>query len=141
MRETCVLAQNCKHRMKRVLRYWETIIVAAVIAYGSLLREPHFRLPDIPHTDKWAHLLMYIALGAVLFWDLCRDKRQGWTLWLTAIIAPILFGGLIEILQENFFYPRTGDWMDWLADSVGTLVGCALSYGVHRVWYGRRTAK
>ncbi len=127
--------------MSRVFRYWESVVVAVVILYGSLIREPHFHLPPISGADKWVHLLMYLGLGATLFWDLVRDKQSGWRLWLTAIVAPIVFGGIIEILQEKFFYPRTGDWWDWLADITGAIIGCGVAYMVSRWWYGRRTEK
>lgn len=73
-------------------------------------------------------------------WDMVRDKIE--TKWLfTALLLPILYGGLIEILQENFFYPRTGDWWDWLADIVGTLIGCVVAFVVARRWYGQGTQK
>ena len=70
-----------------------------------------------------------------------RDRQQGWRLWIVALAVPMVYGGVIEILQENFFYPRTGDWWDWLADIAGTVVGCVAAYNVHRWWYGRRVAK
>lgn len=115
--------------------------MAVVILYGSLIREPHFRLPPINGADKWAHLLMYAALGAALLWDLVRDRVSGWRMWLIALVVPVAFGGIIEVLQENFFYPRTGDWWDWLADIVGTVIGCIIAYIVAHWWYGRRTQK
>jgi len=127
--------------LSRLLRYWESIAVAVVILYGSLIREPHFHLPPVSGADKWAHLLMYLGLGATLFRDLIRDKQSGWRLWLTAIVVPVTFGGIIEVLQENFFYPRTGDWWDWLADIMGTIIGCGVAYMASRWWYGRRTEK
>lgn len=127
--------------MRRALRYWECAVVAAVILYGSLIREPHFQLPPVEGADKWAHGLMYFGLGATLLWDMLRDRQQGWKLWVTALAVPIVYGGVIEILQEKFFYPRTGDWLDWLADIAGTVVGCGVAYAANRWWYGRRVEK
>lgn len=126
--------------MKRALHYWETIVVAAVILYGSLIREPYFQLPQVSNSDKWAHMLMYMVLGGALLWDMWRD-RLGHKWFALAVALPIVYGGLIEILQENFFYPRTGDWWDWLADIAGTLVGCAVAWAVAHWWYGSRTKK
>lgn len=128
-------------RMRRALRYWECAVVAAVILYGSLIREPHFQLPPVEGADKWVHILMYLGLGATLMWDMLRDRQQGWKLWLIALVVPMVYGGVIEILQENFFYPRTGDWLDWLADIVGTIAGCVAAYSVNHWWRGRRVAK
>lgn len=109
--------------------------------YGSLIREPHFQLPPVEGADKWVHILMYLGLGATLMWDMLRDRQQGWKLWLIALMVPMVYGGVIEILQENFFYPRTGDWWDWLADIVGTIAGCVAAYSVNHWWRGRRVAK
>ena len=127
--------------MRRALRYWECAVVADIILYGSLIREPHFQLPPVEGADKWAHVLMYLGLGATLMWDMLRDRQHGWKLWVTALAVPIVYGGVIEILQENFFYPRTGDWWDWLADIVGTVTGCVVAYGINGWWRGRRVEK
>lgn len=127
--------------MRRALRYWECAVVAVIILYGSLIREPHFQLPPVEGADKWAHVLMYLGLGATLMWDMLRDRQRGWKLWVTALVVPIVYGGVIEILQENFFYPRTGDWWDWLADIAGTVTGCVVAYGVNGWWRGRRVEK
>ena len=42
---------------------------------------------------------------------------------LLAIIISIAYGGLTEIIQENLVPSRTGDWYDFLADSIGTGLG------------------
>lgn len=112
--------------MATVLRYWKTFLVAAVILYVSLLREPYLTLPPIAHSDKWAHFLMYAMLGAIAWWDSMRSGMKGWCVVAIAIVLPVLYGGAIEIVQELWFYPRTGEWMDWLADAVGVMFGCGL---------------
>lgn len=119
--------------MKTLLRYWKTILVSGGILYASLIRVPHITLPPISHSDKWAHMVMYLILGAVWLWDLKRSEVQEKTSVLLAIAFPIIYGGLIEILQEKFFYPRTGDWKDWVADMIGTVAGVALTYGIWRL--------
>lgn len=128
--------------MKHLFHYWKTLVVTAVILYGSLLREPHFKLPPVENADKWVHGLMYAALGGVLLWDLLRDRQIGWKTGQRtgfAALMSILYGGVIELLQEHFFYPRTGDWFDWLADIIGTGIGCLVIGLFYK--YGRRVAK
>ena len=39
-----------------------------------------------------------------------------------AIIMPIVYGGVIELMQEAYFQPRTAEWGDWIADILGTFV-------------------
>lgn len=112
--------------MKRILRYIPTILAAGVITYFSLLREPHFRIIPpitIPHIDKLVHLLMYMFLSAVFSFDLKRDKQTMTVILTLSVLVPTIYGGIIEILQERFFYPRTGEWLDWAADAIGALIG------------------
>ncbi len=126
--------------MRRITRYWETILVGAVILYGSLIREPHLKLPPVANADKWIHGAMYMLLTMVLCWDLYRDKQTKGRLWITTTLVPIAFGGTIELLQKYFFYPRTAEWADWMADIIGTIIGCTLMYGL--IYYvNRRTNK
>lgn len=121
--------------MKRALHYIPTLVLAVLIAYLSLIRDPGFRLPqfNVSFLDKWAHLLMYFVFGAAFTYDLWRDGCRSWQYALMAVLLPTIYGGIIEILQENFFYPRTGEWLDWAADAIGALTGFAVVYGVKRV--------
>ena len=47
-----------------------------------------------------------------------------------AIIAPILFSGLIEIGQQTLTPTRAADWWDFIANSIGCLTAARhTSYG------------
>ena len=81
-------------------------------------------------SNKWSHMLAYAVLGAALAWNLIKDKRDKVWVWILGIAIPMLYGGLIEILQGAFFYPRTAEWLDWLADIIGTIIGTALVAGI-----------
>ena len=83
---------------------------------------------------------MYLVLVWVMMWD---NKKAGihisYSFAIVALFSAI-FGGFIEILQEHFFYPRTGDWMDWLADCIGAWVGIGTWY-IGQKWNERRVAQ
>lgn len=110
--------------------YGMTIVLSLLILYLSILRQ----VPDIPQIqfeglDKVVHFFMYFALAAVACYELYRQrytfadaKMRFWGLYF-----PIIYGGLIELLQENFFPPRTGDWVDWLSDTLGALTAYFLA--------------
>lgn len=123
MPEICVLEKNYNQLMIKVLACWKSVIVAAIILYVSLLREPHFALPTFAHSDKFAHVILYLLLGAMAYWDSERANVGSRARWIIAAVIPILYGGVIELLQEWWFYPRRGDCLDWLADAVGVIVG------------------
>ncbi len=113
--------------MKRCWSYLPMILVAIGIIYVSLLRTPSFRLPDFMGADKVAHVLMYLALFLAAPLLGVRERRLYPKQTIcTAILLWVVcatFGGLIEVVQEQWFYPRTGSWGDWLADVIGAGLG------------------
>ena len=48
-------------------------------------------------------------------------------MWLAVVIS-IAYGGLTELMQEFFVPTRTGDWIDFLADILGTGLGALVFY-------------
>ena len=108
---TSASVRNCK------TYFIGSIVCAGLIAYLSLIREPHFHLPPVSYADKWGHIAMYLVFAIVL---MCEKVPVVYT-----CLVSIIYGGLMELLQHYFFPPRTGDWWDWLADGIGTLVGIA----------------
>lgn len=126
---------------RKIIKYWKSILVVSAIAYVSLWREMNVSLlPPIDSIDKWIHGLMYLILTFVLYWD-CQHSSlsHGWRLGIT-IVFPILYGGFIEIMQEKYYSPRTGDWADWFADCIGVAIGIGICMIIHR-WYARRMAQ
>lgn len=45
-----------------------------------------------------------------------------------AILIPIIYGGIIEIIQDEYFPERSGDWYDFLADILGALASLPFSF-------------
>ena len=121
---------------RKVIGYWKSILVLSAIAYLSLLREPTISLPYVIGMDKWIHAIMYLVLTLTLLWD-SQQRPKLW--WIVAVFSAI-FGGFIEVLQEQFFYPRTGDWMDWLADCIGVIVAIIV-WLIGVKWYEKRMVK
>ena len=75
--------------------------------------------------DKWGHMVAYMALALCLCCDGRRMHLPVHLLYLTAILLPLVYGGVIELIQP-YFPPRQGEWADWLADGIGTLTGVLL---------------
>ena len=121
---------------RKVIGYWKSILVLSAIAYLSLLREPSISLPYVIGMDKCIHAIMYLVLTLTLLWD----SQQRPKLWWIAGVFSAIFGGFIEVLQEQFFYPRTGDWMDWLADCIGVIVAIIV-WLIGVKWYEKRMVK
>ena len=125
---------------RKTLTYWRSLAIVCTIAYVCLLREPHVTLPPVTDMDKWAHGVMYLVLALVMLWDNKKVGIPASYSWVIVVLLAAIFGGFIEILQEHFFYPRTGDWMDWVADCIGTWVGVGIWY-IGKKWHERRMAQ
>ena len=123
--------------MRLIGGYWKSIVVGIGILYVSLVRDPSISLPSIAGADKWVHGLMYAILGIAICWDSIGLKMRGGLLWLIALVVPMVYGGIIEIVQELWFAPRSGEWMDWLADCIGVIVGVGLMMIINQLCKNR----
>ena len=127
--------------MRLIRGYWKTVVIGIGILYVSLVRDPGISLPTFVGADKWVHGLMYAILGGIACWDSIGMKMSGWRLGLIAIVLPIVYGGVIEVIQEQWFTPRSGEWMDWLADSIGVIIGAALMMIIRHLYTQNACAK
>ena len=78
----------------------------------------------VPGSDKSQHLITFgmLTLGAAAAYPRARLVLVG--------LALSGFGGAIEVLQP--WFGRTGDMLDWFADSAGILIALML------VWTARK---
>lgn len=115
--------------MPGYLKYtWIPTIIALIIFYLCCLI-PQNDIPEVGFeffipTDKLVHYTMYLGLSGATGLYYVYDRKGHINILkmlIGAIIIPILYGGLIEIVQWQFFPPRSGDWYDLLADALGSL--------------------
>lgn len=112
--------------------YWKSILFTFLIFYLSFAKPTSFKdINVINITDKTAHYLIYVAYGMIIIFDFLRKNRIGYSTFAFiafCIISPIILGGIIEIVQETFFKPRSAEWIDWLADIFGIFTAWAIMY-------------
>ena len=125
--------------MKNLLsKYPLSCLTTAVVLYLSFFTPPEIpELEDIRFIDKWTHLVMYGGLTLVICYEYLRQhgmkgmkvktiKAESLNWRLCSIIAfwyPFLLGGVIEIGQEYCTnHRRSGDYLDWIADGLGSLI-------------------
>ncbi len=63
-----------------------------------------------------------------------RIKRDSplWHAWVGAFVCPVLFSGMVELLQEYCTTYRGGDWLDFAANTTGALIASLIGYFVLR---------
>ncbi|GHV30287.1 membrane protein [Bacteroidia bacterium] len=91
--------------------------------------------PPMTNFDKLVHFLMFLGLSGVMFFDNSfhlKQKVSGWLIFVASFLFPIIFGGGIEMGQEYLTTTRSGDWMDFLFDSIGIVCGCLVCLLINR---------
>ena len=74
--------------------------------------------------DKLVHATMFYILCTLLF--ITKIKYQQTQQWLVIyFIICVLYGGLLEVMQATYFSNRSGDWLDFIANSFGCLIALA----------------
>jgi VanZ family protein len=94
---------------------------------------PETPLDGVQFIDKWTHLVMYGGTTSVIWWEYLRlHQRVNWhRVLLLAVVGMVLLGGLMELLQAYCTTTRSGEWLDFWADSVGVLLGNALGATIY----------
>lgn len=126
--------------MQNVLKfigdYPLSLLLTVIIWVLCFINVPETPLENITLMDKWTHIAMYLVLGIVIFWESNRKRKRAMppvremkkakvVLW--TFVLPALMGGLIEILQANCTGGRrSGDWLDFTADSIGAALALAI---------------
>jgi len=108
------------HIMRKYLDIPLTLIVGLALTVAMLW--PLDAPPPAPEgSDKLVHLIAFAALA----FPLARTGRLG---LLSVFIGASAFGGAIELIQPMF--NRSADVNDWIADTVGVIIGigCGLLY-------------
>lgn len=90
-------------------------------------------LPDtgmvIPHFDKWAHIGFF---GVLLFLVRSSLPSMNKTLSVVLFFSGVLYGWIVELVQDWWIPLRSFDTGDIGADAVGCLVGLLIWWQVYK---------
>lgn len=121
-----------------IKRYSLGLLVIIVITYLSLMHVPEIpEVEDVPLIDKWTHMVMYATLTLTIWMQYFRSHKQinKIKLSIIGIIAPIAWGGLMELAQAYLTTYRSGDWMDFVANSIGVAIAVVIGTLILRSQY------
>ncbi|WP_430814349.1 VanZ family protein [Carboxylicivirga sp. RSCT41] len=103
-------------------KYHKTLSIILIITVLSLINTVRIKpdnLPVIPHFDKIVHFLMYFTLGFVFMFEYYIHHHKTITRVSKILILPLIYGGIMEVLQYAVTPYRSGDWWDMLANGCG----------------------
>lgn len=105
---------------------WSVFIFILCAMPNEDIPDPHL---NIPHLDKVAHFGLFFILSVLLCYALPKKKQY---LYFIPIFIALIYGGLLEILQY-YFFNRSGDIWDLVADIAGGISGCLLFPPIYRL--------
>ncbi|MDG2297299.1 MAG: VanZ family protein [Gammaproteobacteria bacterium] len=103
--------------LSRPTQYLLTFFLLLLTATLHFINPPPIEVSPIFGIDKFLHFLMFFSLS---LWSCFVFSRERIKLF---IIFLILYGLMLELMQMAFFPLRSFEWMDWLFDALGVLVG------------------
>lgn len=122
--------------MNILKRHLWTLIASVAIIIVSLIPIPEMKpLENIPLMDKWTHFVMYGGLACAAWFDIYRSKAQvpmTRKIFL-AIVYPTLLGGLMELAQAHLTTCRNGDWLDFIANTIGVAIAIPIGLVIKKV--------
>ena len=129
--------------MTHIKHFTFTILTTIAITLLSVLPfTEETPLDEVPFIDKWVHMVMYAGLAFMMWVDMkCYKRRPSTTPYAMMFVYPTLLGGLLELVQAYCTTCRSGEWFDFLADSLGSLIMTVCCYIVSFVWQKRISAQ
>lgn len=120
-----------------ISKYPVSCLLVVVVAGLSLMPIPEAPIAkDIPLFDKWTHMVMYASLTSAIWIEYFRQHRHtglwrylrlhGRRIALLGIVAPLCLGGVLELLQAYATTYRSGEWLDFAANSIGVAAGTCI---------------
>ena len=130
---------NYVQMIKKYPISWLLIVTIWVLCFIDVPETP---LDNVSLIDKWVHIVMYGGTCSVIWLEylLKHKKLSPSKLLVFAVIAPITMSGVIELLQAYCTGGRrSGDWMDFAANTVGVILGAGV--GILLAWWRAKAGK
>lgn len=115
---------------------WLPALLWAAAVFTASAQTQLVELPWVLGWDKLQHCAAYALGGAALAYALRARANGGWP-WLAAALGSLY--GVSDEIHQRFVHGRSSDWRDWVADTLGVLLGIFL-YRTYLSWRGRRAA-
>ena len=100
--------------------YWMCLLLATSI--------PAVSMPKVAISDKIKHFSAFFGLSVLLSLTLLYQEKN-FTLkkhFLTFTLLIVSGYGFLDELHQTFIPGRNGEFLDWVADSIGAIVGVLL---------------
>ena len=89
---------------------------------------PETPLDDVAFIDKWVHFIMYGGTCLIIWLEYVRKHRSPdyEKLFFWAWLAPVAMSGIIELIQEYLTTTRSGELLDFAANTMGVTIAAVI---------------
>ncbi|PCJ26805.1 MAG: hypothetical protein COA97_05280 [Flavobacteriales bacterium] len=114
------------YRMQNLKSFVPAILWLLIILVLS--GYPGNHLPKLPvwQFDKLIHSIIYAILSicmAIAFNKQYVTTNNRLQIGIIIVLICVFYGGLMEILQNSIFINRSGNWYDFIANTIGAIIG------------------
>jgi VanZ family protein len=108
------------------------VAISLLLLITILLCTPGAKFPKIGWQDKiwfdkWVHIGLFMALVVAWCWFFYSGKKEqsinSKKIFITIAVVSLLYGIVMEIIQEQFIPNRSFEISDILSDGIGALIG------------------
>lgn len=119
--------------IKLILKYSPLLAVLWTALIFLLCSTPGHFIPttnwlELLSFDKFVHASIFFVLTVLWLVYFLKVNKLSPLISTTIILVCISYGGFLEIMQSNVFSQRSGDWLDFTANSFGCLMGWIFFY-------------
>ena len=100
---------------------WTLIIFVLCCTPGQYI--PTTNWLELLSFDKFVHASIFFVLTCLWLISLLKINKLSNLSIILILLSCVLYGGLLEIMQATVFSNRSGDWLDFIANSFGCLMG------------------
>ena len=122
----CISFINFLHMKAFILRYPFSIAIILLVTFLSFFKPPKTDIDDVPGIDKLVHTAMYFVMAGLLWLEFYRGQKKTNApilhAWIGAFLCPLIYGGVVELLQQYCTEHRGGEWLDFAANSLGVIL-------------------
>ena len=100
---------------------WTLIIFILCCTPGKYLPTAHWL--ELLSFDKFVHLGIFFVLIILWFLAIYQANKLTTSITFITVMLGITYGGVLEIMQATVFSNRSGDWFDFIANTIGCIIG------------------
>ena len=105
-------------------RYWFPLIIYCILIFLQSSFPSIESIPELPYTDKLLHFFAYAVLGALFLraYKTLQIRNNLKLLIILSVLSSSLYG-ISDEIHQHFVPSRSFEYVDILADVLGSLFG------------------